>query len=194
MKWKWGFKCNIRPDFKYEGANDVVGIVMLETQTASDLPRLSKYVWYFIHLSLLLIKVLISNSNRLGYESFRRHFVRQEVIPYTHYQTFIQPGLDEKLLSCSSIRNSIPGPTTRYPWLGQTYLERSYWRCQFLCERYGWKCTPAGSSEGLYSVDDDGDHPVTDYKLQLMAAEEVQWAPKYNPVIKFRYASFYFVH
>ena len=30
-----------KSDFKYEGANDIVGIVMLEIQSASDLPRLS---------------------------------------------------------------------------------------------------------------------------------------------------------
>ena len=46
---------------------------------------------------------------------------------------------------------------------------------------------------GLYSVDDNGDHPMTDYKLQLTAAKEMQWDPKYNPVIKFRYAFLPFI-
>lgn len=44
---------------------------------------------------------------------------------------------------------------------------------------------------GLYSETDDGDHPMTEYKLQLSTAKEMPWEAKHNPVITFRYLLFF---
>jgi phosphatidylserine decarboxylase len=40
---------------------------------------------------------------------------------------------------------------------------------------------------GLYSEKDAGDHPMTEYKLQLSTAKEMPWEAKHNPVITFKY-------
>jgi hypothetical protein len=42
-------------DFKFQGANDVVGIVLLEIQSAFDLPRLLNSGFDFIFFSLSFI-------------------------------------------------------------------------------------------------------------------------------------------
>jgi phosphatidylserine decarboxylase len=77
-------------NFKFQGANDIVGIVLLEIQNAFDLPRLlnSAFDFFFFRSSSLTDKLFISDSNRLGYGSIRCHLIRQEGIPHTRYQTF----------------------------------------------------------------------------------------------------------
>ena len=42
------------------------------------------------------------------------------------------------------------------------------------------------SVTGLYN-EEDGDHPMSEYGLQLSPAKETHWEAKYNPVITFRY-------
>jgi len=44
---------------------------------------------------------------------------------------------------------------------------------------------------GLYNEEDDGDHPMTEYKLQLSTAKEMPWEAKHNPVLTFRYVSLF---
>jgi phosphatidylserine decarboxylase len=40
---------------------------------------------------------------------------------------------------------------------------------------------------GLYSGKDAGDHSMTEYKLQLLAAKGMPLEAKHNPVITFKY-------
>lgn len=43
------------------------------------------------------------------------------------------------------------------------------------------------SSTGLYAPDDDGEHPMTEFRLGLSTAKEMPWEAKHNPQITFRY-------
>ena len=40
-------------DFEFQGANDIVGIVMLEIQGADDLLRLANSTYYYYYFNLL---------------------------------------------------------------------------------------------------------------------------------------------
>jgi phosphatidylserine decarboxylase len=39
---------------------------------------------------------------------------------------------------------------------------------------------------GLYAADEDGDHPMKDFKVDLKTAKEMPWEAKHNPVLTFR--------
>lgn len=39
---------------------------------------------------------------------------------------------------------------------------------------------------GLYASDEDGDHPMKEFKLGLSTAKEMPWEAKHNPAITFR--------
>jgi Ca2+-dependent lipid-binding protein, contains C2 domain len=40
---------------------------------------------------------------------------------------------------------------------------------------------------GLYAADEDGDHPMKEFKVGLSTAKEMPWEAKHNPVITFRW-------
>jgi phosphatidylserine decarboxylase len=46
---------------------------------------------------------------------------------------------------------------------------------------------------GLYAADEDGDHPMKEYKLPLSTEKEMPWEAKHNPVITFRSVTFVLV-
>lgn len=39
---------------------------------------------------------------------------------------------------------------------------------------------------GLYAADEDGDHPMKEFKLKLSTAKEMPWEAKHNPILTFR--------
>lgn len=45
---------------------------------------------------------------------------------------------------------------------------------------------PQPGPSGLYAADENGDHPMKEYKLPLVTAKEVPWETKHNPTITFR--------
>lgn len=43
-----------------------------------------------------------------------------------------------------------------------------------------------GPNTGLYDADEDGDHPMKEFKLKLSTAKEMPWEAKHNPILTFR--------
>ena len=73
--------------FELEAENDIVGIVMLEIQSATDLPRLrnSELLELLLHRSLIIFE---SDTYWVGYGSFCGRFIWQEGLPNTRHTTF----------------------------------------------------------------------------------------------------------
>jgi phosphatidylserine decarboxylase len=42
---------------------------------------------------------------------------------------------------------------------------------------------------GLYAADEDGDHPMKEFKVSLSTAKEMPWESKHTPVLTFRFVS-----
>jgi phosphatidylserine decarboxylase len=73
--------------FELEADNDIVGIVMLEIHSATDLPRLrnSELLEPLPHRRLIGFE---SDAYRVGYGPFRGRLIRQEGLSNAHHPTF----------------------------------------------------------------------------------------------------------
>ncbi|KAF8808440.1 hypothetical protein BYT27DRAFT_7188951 [Phlegmacium glaucopus] len=158
-----------KSDFKFEGGNDIVGIVMLEIQSASDLPRLA-------------------NMTRTGWDmdpfvviSFGKKVFRTRVIRHSR-----NPVWDEKLLfHVRRYETAFQVQLTILDWdklSSNDHIGDASFSVKDLVE----SAPQRDPATGLYSEGDDGDHPMTEYKLQLSTAKEMPWEAKHNPVITFR--------
>ena len=73
--------------FELEADNDILGIVMLEIHSATDLPRLRNSE-SFKHLLYLCLIGFESDAYRVGYGPFRGRLIRQEGFSNTRHTTF----------------------------------------------------------------------------------------------------------
>ena len=178
---------NLKSVFKFEGGNDIVGIVMLEIQSASDLPRLPNSTLSttsprFIYL---LTNDIYSLVTRTGWDmdpfvviSFGKKVFRTRVIRHSR-----NPIWDEKLLF----------HVRRYETAFQVQLTVLDWDklssndhigdASFNVKDLVRSAPQRDPVTGLYSEADDGDHPMTEYKLPL----KMPWKLTHDPVITFRY-------
>ncbi|KAF8881364.1 phosphatidylserine decarboxylase-domain-containing protein [Infundibulicybe gibba] len=154
--------------YSLETANDIVGIVMLEIQRAEDLPRLK-------------------NMTRTGWDmdpfvviSFGKKVFRTRVIRHSR-----NPVWDEKLLF----------HVRRYETAFKVQLAVLDWDKLSSNDHVGdvsfdvrelLECAPQPDAAGMYAADEDGDHPMREFKMALSTTKEMPWEAKHNPAITFR--------
>ncbi|KAF6765662.1 phosphatidylserine decarboxylase-domain-containing protein [Ephemerocybe angulata] len=155
--------------FQFEGSNDIVGIVMLEIQSADDLPRLS-------------------NMTRTGWDmdpfvviSFGKKVFRTRVIRHSR-----NPVWDEKLLF----------HVRRYETTFKIQLSILDWDklsandhigdASFDVSELVANAPQADPETGLYPANEESDHPMKEFKLSLETSEGESWKAKHNPTISLR--------
>ncbi|KAJ2928704.1 hypothetical protein H1R20_g8360, partial [Candolleomyces eurysporus] len=157
-------------EYQFEGGNDIVGIVMLEIQSAEDLPRLS-------------------NMTRTGWDmdpfvviSFGKKVFRTRVIRHSR-----NPVWDEKLLF----------HVRRYETSFKVQLGILDWDKLSANDHIGDASfdireliddAPQPEPEtGLYKPGQDGGgHPMKEYKLKLETGKGMDWEAKHAPTISLR--------
>ncbi|KAF9255142.1 hypothetical protein L218DRAFT_1081995 [Marasmius fiardii PR-910] len=156
-----------RPQYSFAGENDILGIVMLEIQSAEDLPRLK-------------------NMTRMGWDmdpfvviSFGKKVFRTRVIRHSR-----SPVWDEKLLfHVRRYETAFKVQLTILDWdklSSNDYIGDASFDVKELVDS-----APQPDPEtGLYPTD-DGEHPMKEYTLPLITEKGVPWE-KHNPTIKFR--------
>lgn len=73
-------------------SHDIVGIVMLEVQGASDLPKLKNSVYFRKYLLRMFTKdSLCSDEDGMGHGPFRGHLIREESLSYSGHSPFPEP-------------------------------------------------------------------------------------------------------
>jgi hypothetical protein len=93
-------------DFEFqEGANHIVGIVMLEIQGADDLPRLANSTYLFLFIVIIINSTFFSFSDPhgMGRGPLRRHLFRQQGFPYPRH-----PAPSGMKSSSSTSKNTKP--------------------------------------------------------------------------------------
>ncbi|KAJ3497878.1 hypothetical protein NLJ89_g10292 [Agrocybe chaxingu] len=161
-----------KSDFQFKGANDIVGIVMLEIQGADDLPRLA-------------------NMTRTGWDmdpfvviSFGKKVFRTRVIRHSR-----NPVWDEKMLF----------HVRRYETSFKIQLNILDWDKLSSNDHIGdanldVKELLANAPQpdpvtGLYAAGEEeggGEKGMREFSLPLSTAKETSWEGKHNPVIRFR--------
>ncbi|KAL0953106.1 hypothetical protein HGRIS_004377 [Hohenbuehelia grisea] len=156
-------------DYSLEAANDIVGIVMLEIQSADDLPRLK-------------------NMTRTGWDmdpfvviSFGKKVFRTRVIRHSR-----SPVWDEKLLfHVRRYERAFKVQLTILDWdklSSNDHIGDANFDVKDLLE----SAPQPDPATGLYAAEADGDHPMKEYKLPLSTGKEMPWESKHNPTITFR--------
>ncbi|CCL98617.1 uncharacterized protein FIBRA_00619 [Fibroporia radiculosa] len=156
-------------DFNFSAANDILGIVMLEIQSAIDLPRLK-------------------NMTRTGWDmdpfvviSFGKKVFRTRVIRHS-----LNPTWDEKMLfHVRRYETAFKVQLTVLDWdklssndhVGDTSFDVSE-----LLDNAPQK----DEVTGLYQDDVDGSHAMKEFKLPLTTGKETPWEAKYKPVLSIR--------
>ncbi|OCH86472.1 hypothetical protein OBBRIDRAFT_838129 [Obba rivulosa] len=158
-----------KTDYNLNAENDVMGIVMLEIQGATDLPRLK-------------------NMTRTGWDmdpfvviSFGKKVFRTRVIRHS-----LNPVWDEKLLfHVRRYETAFKVQLTVLDWdklSSNDYVgEVSFSVAELLAN-----APQKDEKTGLYPDDFDGSHPMHQFKLPLWTAKEVAWESKHHPVLTFR--------
>ncbi|KAH9986068.1 phosphatidylserine decarboxylase-domain-containing protein [Russula vinacea] len=155
--------------FELEADNDIVGIVMLEIHSATDLPRLR-------------------NMTRTGWDmdpfvvvSFGKKVFRTRVIRHS-----LNPVWDEKLLfHVRKYERSFRMQLTVLDWdklssndhVGDAAIEIAE-----LAENVPKK----DPDTGLYPEDEDGTRTFQEFKLPLATVKEMPWESRHAPIITFR--------
>ncbi|KAF8957740.1 phosphatidylserine decarboxylase-domain-containing protein [Flammula alnicola] len=161
-----------KSDFEFKGANDIVGIVMLEIQGADDLPRLA-------------------NMTRTGWDmdpfvviSFGKKVFRTRVIRHSR-----NPVWDEKLLfHVRRYETSFKTQLTVLDWdklSSNDHIGDVYFDVKELMEN----APQPDPVTGLYAHGEEqggGEEGMREFKLPLSTAKEMPWEAKHNPVIRFR--------
>ncbi|TFK17463.1 hypothetical protein FA15DRAFT_676048 [Coprinopsis marcescibilis] len=159
-------KGNNKAGYKLDHEQDIVGIVMLEIQTADDLPKLS-------------------NMTRTGWDmdpfvviSFGKKVFRTRVIRHSR-----NPVWDEKLLF----------HVRRYETNFQVNLAVLDWDklsandhigdANFNVKELLDSAPQPDSVTGLYSAQEDGNHPMKEFKLPLAMTKGMNWESKHSPTI-----------
>ncbi|KDQ52654.1 hypothetical protein JAAARDRAFT_39909 [Jaapia argillacea MUCL 33604] len=162
----WGGKL---VEYNFSAANDIVGIVMLEIKSASDLPKLK-------------------NMTRTGWDmdpfvviSFGKKVFRTRVIRHS-----LNPNWDEKLLfHVRRYETSFKVKLTVLDWDKLTSNDHvgdaSFNVSELLVD------VPEKDPEtGLYKAGETGDTPMREFVLGLETDKEVKWEGKHNPTISFK--------
>ncbi|KZT23286.1 hypothetical protein NEOLEDRAFT_1180161 [Neolentinus lepideus HHB14362 ss-1] len=162
----WGGK---KGDYNFLAANDIVGIVMLEIQSATDLPRLK-------------------NMTRTGWDmdpfvviSFGKKVFRTRVIRHSR-----SPVWDEKLLfHVRRYETSFNIQLTVLDWdklsSNDHVGDASFNVSQLLAD------VPEKDPEtGLYTDNSNGDTGMKEFQLPLSTAKEMPWEGRHNPTITFK--------
>ncbi|KAI9454377.1 phosphatidylserine decarboxylase-domain-containing protein [Lactarius psammicola] len=155
--------------FEFDAENDVVGIVMLEIQGASDLPR-----W--------------RNMTRTGWDmdpfvvvSFGKKVFRTRVIRHS-----LNPVWEEKLLfHVRKYERSFRVQLTVLDWdklSSNDYVGDAAIEIADLAANVPKK----DPNTGLYPEDEDGTRTFQQFKLPLATAKEAAWDSKHSPKITFR--------
>jgi len=155
--------------YELEADNDIVGIVMLEIHSATDLPRLK-------------------NMMRTGWDmdpfvvvSFGKRVFRTRVIRHS-----LNPVWDEKLLfHVRKYEKSFRVQLTVLDWdklsandhVGDAAVEIAE-----LAENVPKK----DPDTGLYPEEEDGTRTFQEFKLPLATAKEMPWESSHTPIITFR--------
>ncbi|KZP08405.1 hypothetical protein FIBSPDRAFT_922684 [Athelia psychrophila] len=160
-------------DFNFSPENDILGIVMLEIQGATDLPRLK-------------------NMTRTGWDmdsfvviSFGKKVFRTRIIRHSP-----NPTQDEKLLfHVRAYEASFKVQLTVLDWdnlSSNDYVgDANFSVAELMGEGQGLQ---VDERTGLYSADADGKHSMKEFSVPLSTGKEgvLPWEGKHNPVITFR--------
>ncbi|KAF7971904.1 hypothetical protein HWV62_19467 [Athelia sp. TMB] len=158
-------------DFNFSPENDILGIVMLEIQSASDLPR-------------------IKNMTRTGWDmdpfvviSFGKKVFRTRIIRHS-----LNPVWDEKLLfHVRAYESSFKVQLTVLDWdklsSNDHVGDAGFSVAELMAEGQG---PQVDEKTGLYAADADGKHAMKEFRVPLTTAKEMAWEAKHNPVITFR--------
>ncbi|KAF7974470.1 hypothetical protein HWV62_12116 [Athelia sp. TMB] len=150
-----------------EGKNDILGILMLEIHSASDLPR-------------------IKNMTRTGWDM--DPFV---VISFFRTRTIrhsLNPVWDEKLLfHVRDYESSFKVQLTVLDWdklsSNDHVGDAGFSVAELMTEGQG---PQVDEKTGLYAADADGKHAMREFRVPLTTAKEMAREAKHNPVITFR--------
>lgn len=156
-------------EYNFSTANDIVGIVMLEIQGATDLPKLK-------------------NMTRTGWDmdpfvviSFGKKVFRTRVIRHS-----LNPVWDEKLLfHVRRYETSFKVMLTVLDWdklSSNDYVGDAKFDVSELVK----DAPQPRAGLGLYDLDEDGSHPMKEFSLPLGTSKEVGWEAKHSPMLHFR--------
>ncbi|KAH0832848.1 phosphatidylserine decarboxylase-domain-containing protein [Lanmaoa asiatica] len=156
-------------DYNFSAANDIVGIVMLDIQGATDLPRLK-------------------NMTRTGWDmdpfvviSFGKKVFRTRIIRHS-----LNPTWDEKLLfHVRRYETAFKVQLTVLDW-DKLSSNDHVGDARFDVSELVKDAPQPDLKTGLYGEDDDGSHPMKEFHLPLVTAKEMPWETKHNPVLHFR--------
>ncbi|KIJ60324.1 hypothetical protein HYDPIDRAFT_177428 [Hydnomerulius pinastri MD-312] len=168
-KFRKSWSTNKRVDYNFSAANDIVGIVMLEIQGATDLPRLK-------------------NMTRTGWDmdpfvvtSFGKKVFRTRVIRHS-----LNPTWDEKLLfHVRRYETSFKVQLTVLDWdklSSNDYVGDARFDVAELVK----DAPQPDPRSGLYGEDQNGSHAMKEFHLPLTTAKEMPWEAKHNPILNFR--------
>ncbi|EPS93599.1 hypothetical protein FOMPIDRAFT_1055836 [Fomitopsis schrenkii] len=165
----WGGGANKKTDYNFSAANDILGIVMLEIQTAADLPRLK-------------------NMTRTGWDmdpfvviSFGKKVFRTRVIRHS-----LNPTWDEKLLfHVRRYETAFKVQLTVLDW-DKLSSNDHVGDATFNVSELLANAPQKDETTGLYPEDVDGSHPMQEFKLSLTTAKEMPWEARHKPVLTIR--------
>ncbi|KAF9236303.1 phosphatidylserine decarboxylase-domain-containing protein [Melanogaster broomeanus] len=168
-KFRKSWLANKSAAYNFSAANDIVGIVMLEIQGATDLPKLK-------------------NMTRIGWDmdpfvviSFGKKVFRTRVIRHS-----LGPTWDEKLLfHVRRYETSFKVQLTVLDW-DKLSSNDHVGDASFDVSELVKDAPQPDPRTGLYDEDGDGSHPMKEFHLPLTTAKETSWESKHNPVLKFR--------
>ncbi|KAI0311126.1 phosphatidylserine decarboxylase-domain-containing protein [Amylostereum chailletii] len=155
--------------YDFDAGNDVVGIVMLEIEGATDLPKLK-------------------NMTRTGWDmdpfvviSFGKKVFRTRVIRHS-----LNPTWDEKLLF--HVRRYETSFSVQLSVLDWDKLSSNdhVGDATFEVARLMANVPQKDPNTGLYPEEEDGSRTFEEFKLPLQTPKESPWEAKHNPMITFR--------
>ncbi|KAI6039702.1 phosphatidylserine decarboxylase-domain-containing protein [Pisolithus marmoratus] len=156
-------------EYNFSAANDIVGIVMLEVQGATDLPKLK-------------------NMTRTGWDmdpfvviSFGKKVFRTRVIRHC-----LNPVWDEKLLfHVRRYETSFKVMLTVLDWdklSSNDYVGDAKFDISDLVK----DAPQPRAGLGLYDLDEDGSHAMKEFNIPLGTSKEVGWEARHTPMLRFR--------
>ncbi|KAF8836809.1 hypothetical protein BDN67DRAFT_910414 [Paxillus ammoniavirescens] len=168
-KFRKSWSASKSADYNFSAANDTVGIVMLEIQGATDLPKLK-------------------NMTRTGWDmdpfvviSFGKKVFRTRVIRHS-----LNPTWDEKLLfHVRRYETPFKVQLTVLDW-DKLSSNDHVGDARFDVSELVKDAPQPDPRTGLYGEDGDGSHPMKEFRLPLVTAKGVSWEAKHNPVLCFR--------
>jgi phosphatidylserine decarboxylase len=171
------------------GEEDIVGIVMLEIQGATDLPRLTNSS--FSPFAHRLHALTCTQVTRTGWDmdpfviiSFGKKVFRTRVIRHSR-----NPVWEEKLLfHVRRYETRFDVRLTVLDWDKLTSNDH-IGDATFSVETLLATAPKMDEQTGLYDISADGEGEMVNFHLPLQTAKEMPWESRHSPMISFRYAS-----